>query len=133
MILNIEAESLLKEIQQNKVNFDTSFLNTSLFSKSWIQQKDFNTDKFLIKLKELKADDIKKSIKSKDIEITHIIFINYFIKNKAHLIELDYFLQLLKNQSNILRQLCSTGDFFIPRSLWWQMFSELIKTDTFNQ
>ena len=75
--------------------------------------------------KELKELDILKDKNSKDIEVTHILFIDYRKDNKIYAIDINLFSALLSTEKKVIQRIFNIGDFFIPRSLWWKLFKEL--------
>ena len=125
IVLNEREEFIVSQFKENMFNIDASILQTTFFTKSWVKYTDLDKDNFYKKLKELKELDILKDKNSKDIEVTHILFIDYRKDNKIYAIDINLFSALLSTEKKVIQQIFNIGDFFIPRSLWWKLFKEL--------
>ena len=125
IVLNEREEFIVSQFKENMFNIDASILQTTFFTKSWVKYTDLDKDNFYKKLKELKELDILKDKNSKDIEVTHILFIDYRKDNKIYAIDINLFSALLSTEKKVIQQIFNIGDFFIPRSLWWKLFEEL--------
>lgn len=125
IVLNEREEFIVSQFKENMFNIDASILQTTFFTKSWVKYTDLDKDNFYKKLKELKELDILKDKNSKDIEVTHILFIDYRKDNKIYAVDINLFSALLSTEKKVIQQIFNIGDFFIPRSLWWKLFEEL--------
>ena len=125
IVLNEREEFIVSQFKENMFNIDASILQTTFFTKSWVKYTDLDKDNFYKKLKELKELDILKDKNSKDIEVTHILFIDYRKDNKIYAIDINLFSTVLSTEKKVIQQIFNIGDFFIPRSLWWKLFKEL--------
>lgn len=125
IVLNEREEFIVSQFKENVFNIDASILQTTFFTKSWVKYTDLDKDNFYKKLKELKELDILKDKNSKDIEVTHILFIDYRKDNKIYAIDINLFSALLSTEKKVIQCIFNIGDFFIPRSLWWKLFKEL--------
>ena len=125
IVLNEREEFIVSQFKENMFNIDASILQTTFFTKSWVKYTDLDKDNFYKKLKELKELDILKDKNSKDIEVTHILFIDYRKDNKIYAVDINLFSALLSTEKKVIQQIFNIGDFFIPRSLWWKLFKEL--------
>ena len=125
IVLNEREEFIVSQFKENMFNIDASILQTTFFTKSWVKYTDLDKDNFYKKLKELKELDILKDKNSKDIEVTHILFIDYRKDNKIYAIDINLFSTVLSTEKKVIQHIFNIGDFFIPRSLWWKLFKEL--------
>ena len=128
IVLNEREELLVSRFKENVFNIDTGILQTTFFTKSWVKYTDLDKDGFYKKLKELKELDILKDKNSKDIEVTHLLFVDYRKDNKIYAIDINLFSTLLGTEKKAIQHIFNIGDFFIPRSLWWKLFKELYST-----
>ena len=78
--LNEKEETLIKKFESIPFSIDDSLLRTTFFKKSWLGINDLEYNNFLLKLEQLKEMDTIRDPKSKDIIISHILFIDYRLK-----------------------------------------------------
>ena len=124
--LNEKEETLIKKFESVPFGIDDSILRTIFFKKSWLGIKDLEYNNFLLKLEQLKEMDTIRDPKSKDIIISHILFIDYRSKlDNIFVIPLEDFLDSLKHNQKELLGIFNVSDFYIPRSLWWKLSKEL--------
>lgn len=124
--LNEKEENLIKKFKEIPFGIDESLLRTSFFRKSWVGINELEYNKFLLKKEKLKEIDTVRDPKSKDIIISHILFIDYRLKlDNIFIIPMEYFLDVLKHNQKEVLGIFNVGDFYIPRSLWWKLSQEL--------
>lgn len=124
--LNEKEENLIKKFKEIPFSIDESLLRTSFFRKSWVGINELEYNRFLLKKENLKEIDTIRDPKSKDIIISHILFIDYRLKSdNVFIIPMEYFLDVLKHNRKEVSGIFNVGDFYIPRSLWWKLSQEL--------